>query len=109
MNMQSNTISILPETEINTTFVIPQVEIDYLNQLETQAQAPQQAQVPQQTEITPQEDTFMQDLLAEISKGVEYVKPVQRDIMQSGGVIKDNNGYLNPENWGSRLKYLLRV
>jgi hypothetical protein len=82
MNMQSNTISILPETEINTTFVIPQVEIDYLNQLE------QQAQVPQQTEITPQEDTFMQDLLAEISKGVEYVKPVQRDIMQSGGKIQ---------------------
>jgi hypothetical protein len=82
MNMQSNTISILPETEINTTFATPQVEIDYLNQLETQAQA------PQQTEITPQEDTFMQDLLAEISKGVEYVKPVQRDIMQSGGKIQ---------------------
>jgi hypothetical protein len=81
MNMQSNSISILPETEINTTFATPQVEIDYLNQLETQAQA------PQQTEITPQEDTFMQDLLAEISKGVEYVKPVQRDIMQSGGKI----------------------
>jgi hypothetical protein len=81
MNMQSNNISILPETEINTTFAIPQVEIDYLNQLE------QQTQVPQQTEITSQEDTFMQDLLAEISKGVEYVKPVQRDIMQSGGKI----------------------
>lgn len=82
MNMQSNNISILPETEINTTFAqVPQVEIDYLNQLE------QQTQVPQQAQITSQEDTFMQDLLSEISKGVEYVKPVQRDMMQSGGKI----------------------
>lgn len=101
MNMQSNNISILPETEINTTFAIPQAEIDYLNQLETQTQAPQQTET---TQVTPQEDTFMQDLLAEISKGVEYVKPVQRDIMQSGGVIKDNNGYLNPENWGKQVE-----
>ena len=86
MNMQSNNISILPETEINTTFAqIPQAEIDYLNQLETQTQVPQQTET---TQVTPQEDTFMQDLLAEISKGVEYVKPVERDIMQSGGKIQ---------------------
>lgn len=86
MNLQSNNISILPETEINTTFAqVPQVEIDYLNQLETQTQAPQQTET---TQITSQEDTFMQDLLAEISKGVEYVKPVERDIMQSGGKIQ---------------------
>lgn len=82
MNVQSNTISILPETEINTTFA--QVEIDYLNQLEQQVQAPQQTETAQ---VTQQEDTFMQDLLAEMSKGVEYVKPVERDVMQSGGKI----------------------
>ena len=83
MNMQSNNISILPETEINTTFAqVPQVEIDYLNQLEQQTQLPQQTETAQ---VTQQEDTFMQDLLAEISKGVEYVKPVERGIMQSGG------------------------
>lgn len=102
MNMQSNNISILPETEINTTFAqVPQVEIDYLNQLEQQTQVPQQTETAQ---ITSQEDTFMQDLLSEISKGVEYVKPVQRDMMQSGGIIKDNNGYLNPENWGKQVE-----
>jgi len=102
MNMQSNNISILPETEINTTFAqIPQVEIDYLNQLEQQTQLPQQTETAQ---VTQQEDTFMQDLLAEISKGVEYVKPVERDIMQSGGIIKDNNGYWNPENWGKQVE-----
>lgn len=101
---QSNNISILPETEINTTFA--STSLDYLKNEELKKQQENQTTEETGTEqYTPQENNFLQDLLANISLGVEYVKPVQRNIMQSGGkIIKDNNGYWNPKNWGKQVE-----
>ena len=101
---QSNNISILPETEINTTFA--STSLDYLKNEELKKQQENQTTEETDTEqYTPQENNFLQDLLANISLGVEYVKPVQRNIMQSGGkIIKDNNGYWNPKNWGKQVE-----
>lgn len=93
MNIQqTENISYLPQTELNTTFAqTPQVNVDYLKELE---QASEQKQITEQNQ-THQEDNFMQDILASLAQGVEYVKPVQRDIMQSGGKIKDERLYGN--------------
>ena len=78
---KSENVSYLPNPIQNDTFAIQPIQTPTIEPLVQQ----------EQPKTTPQENAFLNDIFNQSLKGVEYVKPIQKEF-QEGGIIEDNRG-----------------